>query len=303
MMAYKTGFKELSETEERKFLELIGMTKERLESGMIAPRQWAYGWPKFKAPVDIWIEVYHSYAKSLEINEKAALHRSINRLFFSFKEGRYISKKDRRKNLDTFRDQYIIPKSMRSGHEAQIWLKLAGAYTQALIEGQRDELKQQRMVQFEKKMPIEWLNIEKAGYKDPIQKRAYSKFVFALNDNWFLFIDSYRNEVHAASVNNSPHAASLQSFLIGRYPDGRPLRRTNPTTYWPKPLIHYAGQETARQLFEAKKAETELLKPFCSHGKGNEFETIYSFPRWIRLGIDGVDPKPRPPQWKPKASK
>lgn len=302
-MVYQTGFKELSETEERRFLELLGMTKGRLDSGMKAPKQWAYGWPKFQAPVDIWIKVYHSYSKSLGIQEKAALHRTINRLFFSLKEGRFISRKDRSKNLKTFRERYIIPESMKSGHEAQIWLKLAGAYTQALMESKSDDFRRQRIVQFEKKMPIEWLNIEKAGYNDPIQKRAFTKFVDALNDNWFLFIDSYRTEVHAASINNSPHAASLQSFLRGRYPDGRPLKRTSPLTYWPKPLIHYAGQETARQLFEAKKVETELLKPFCSSADGSEVSTIYSFPRWLRLGIDGIDPKPRPPLWKPKALK
>ena len=32
-----------------------------------------------------------------------------------------------------------------------------------------------------------------------------------------------------------------------------------------------------------------LLKPTLSHGAGGE-ETIYAFPRWLRLGIDGIDP-------------
>lgn len=303
MMVYQTGFKELSETEESRFLELLGMPKERLAGAMNNPKQWAYGWPKFKASADIWIKVYREYTKSLEIHEKAALHRAINRLFFSLKEGRFISRIDRIKNLKTFRENYIIPERMKNGHEAQIWLKLAGAYTQALMESQKDNFKAQRMVQFEKKMPIEWLDIEKAGYHDPIQKRAFIKFVDALNDNWILFIDSYRYEAHAVSINNSPYAASLQCFLAGRYPDGTPLKRTNSFTYWPKPLIHYADQETARQLFEAKKTETELMKPFCSGADGSEEATIYCFPRWLRLGVDGVDPKPRPPQWKPEAPK
>ena len=302
-MGYKTGFKDLSDAEERKFFEALGMSKEQLNDGMKPPRQFAYGWPRFQARVDTWISVYQRYAKSLDIQEKASLHRSINRLFFSIKEGKFVSKSDHHANRDKFKKKYIIPESMKGGHEARIWLKLAGAYTQALINKNRGELKRQRIVLFETQMPIEWMNIEEAGYQDSVQKRAFAKFVEALSDHWHLFIDSYRNEVHGVVINNSPHAASLQSFLKGSYPDGRPLRRPHSLVYWPMPLSHYAAHHNARALFEAKKNEIEALKPTLSSGKGSEIETIYSFPRWLRLGVDGVDPIPRPPQWKPKPRK
>lgn len=300
-MAYRTGFKELNEVEERKFLEALGMEKENLAAGMKRPPRWA-GMPEFERPVDIWIRQYRKYAKSLDQNARASLHRTINRLFFSLKEGKFISEKYQRTHRETLRQQYIIPENMRNSDEAQLWLKLAGAYTQAVLKKNRAENLAEAVARFESDMPDEWLDLEKSRYSDPVQNRAFAKFVQALDDNWQLFIDSYRNEDHATVINNAPVAASLQSFLAGRLPDGTPLRRQHAAVYWPKPLSHYAVLPSARQLFEAKKHETEALKIFVSGAAGSEVATIYNYPRWLRLGIDGVDPRPRPPRWKPKPS-
>lgn len=299
-MTYKHGLLELSHNDEKKFLESLGMTKERLNDAMKTPKQHWLGCPPFKADIDRWIDVYFRYAESLSMKKKASLHRSINRLFFSLKEGKYISQKDHRVNREVYRKKYIIPESMKGSYEAKIWLKLAGAYTQALLEKNKSELERQRILQFENEMPKEWLNIDKAGYKDADRKRAFIKFVDALNKHWALFIDSYRNEVHGTVINNSPVAASLQSFLVGRNLEtGVTLKRTNPVAYWPISLPHYATYESARQLFEAKKHEMEALKPILSTAAGGE-TTIYMYPRWIRLGYDGVDPTPHPPQRKLK---
>lgn len=297
-MSYVRGFKELSDEEEKKFLSALGMSKERFAGARSAPRQFAYGWPQFRPKVDIWVDVYRRYAKSLDITSKAALHRSINRLFFSLKEGRFISLREHQSNREVFRENYIIPKTMKNSNEAQVWLKLAGAYTQAVIQKDNVEAGKQKAADFLQAIPLSWFNIEEARYSDADQKRAYTKFVDALSEHWSLFIDSYLNEVHGTVINNAPVAASLQSFLAGHYPDGTPLRRPHSLVYWPKPLSHYATHDTARSLFEAKKSETQALKPILSQAAGGD-ATIYAFPRWLRLGVDHVDPVPAPPQWKP----